>query len=129
MRAVEAEARARYRNVIKIQMPPDDADPETFARKPRRDRCCTRLPRPILSGWLKLVIDADTRKILGAHHVGFGAKDAFQYLDYLIRRAGGFTMDEMAELNELFLNPEHFIQLCEAARRAAEPDGSVTARP
>ena len=52
------------------------------------------------------------RRILGAHHVGFGAKDAFQYLDYLIRRPEGFTIDEMAELNELFLNPEHFIQLC-----------------
>jgi len=50
--------------------------------------------------------------VLGAHHVGYGAKDAFQYLDYLIRRPEGITMDEMAELNELFLNPEHFIQLC-----------------
>jgi len=44
--------------------------------------------------------------------VGFGAKDAFQYLDYLLRRPGGLTIDEMAEMNELFLNPEHFIQLC-----------------
>jgi len=44
--------------------------------------------------------------------VVFGAKDAFQYIDYLIRRPEGFTMDDMAELNELFLNPEHFIQLC-----------------
>ena len=61
---------------------------------------------------LKPVIDADTRKVLGAHHVGYGAKDAFQYIDYLIRRPEGFTMDDMAELNELFLNPEHFIQLC-----------------
>ena len=108
----EAEARARYRNVIKIQMPPDDADPETFALPAAEGSMLYAFTRPILSGWLKLVIDADTRKILGAHHVGFGAKDAFQYLDYLIRRAGGFTMDEMAELNELFLNPEHFIQLC-----------------
>ncbi len=67
--------------------------------------------RPILSGWLKLVIDGDSRKILGAHHVGFGAKDAFQYIDYLIRQPRGWTIDDMAELNELFLNPEHFIQL------------------
>ena len=58
-----------------------------------------------------LVIDADSRKILGAHHVGYGAKDAFQYIDYLIRRPEGWTIDDMAELNELFLNPEHFIQL------------------
>ncbi len=108
----EAEARDRYRNVIKIQMPPDDADPETFALPAAEGSMLYAFTRPILSGWLKLVIDADSRKVLGAHHVGFGAKDAFQYIDYLIRRPEGFTIDEMAELNELFLNPEHFIQLC-----------------
>jgi len=108
----ETEARDRYRNVIKIQMPPDDADPETFALPAAEGSMLYAFTRPILSGWLKLVIDADSRKVLGAHHVGFGAKDAFQYIDYLIRRPEGFTMDDMAELNELFLNPEHFIQLC-----------------
>ncbi|MHB1820080.1 MAG: FAD-dependent oxidoreductase, partial [Streptosporangiaceae bacterium] len=107
----EAEARERYPNVIKIQMPPDDADPETFALPAAEGSMIYAFTRPILSGWLKLVIDADSRKILGAHHVGFGAKDAFQYIDYLIRRPEGFTIDQMAELNELFLNPEHFIQL------------------
>jgi 2-oxopropyl-CoM reductase (carboxylating) len=108
----EAEARAKYRNVIKIQMPPDDADPETFALPAAEGSMLYAFTRPVLSGWLKLVLDADSRKVLGAHHVGFGAKDAFQYIDYLIRRPEGFTMDDMAELNELFLNPEHFIQLC-----------------
>ena len=108
----EAEARAKYRNVIKIQMPPDDADPETFALPAAEGSMMYAFTRPILSGWLKLVLDADSRKVLGAHHVGFGAKDAFQYIDYLIRRPEGFTIDDMAELNELFLNPEHFIQLC-----------------
>ncbi len=107
----EAEARAKYRNVIKIQMPPDDADPETFALPAAEGSMLYAFTRPILSGWLKLVIDADSRRILGAHHVGFGAKDAFQYIDYLIRRPEGWTIDDMAELNELFLNPEHFIQL------------------
>lgn len=108
----EAEARARYRNVIKIQMPPDDADPESFALPAAEGSMLFAFTRPVLSGWLKLVIDADSRRILGAHHVGFGAKDAFQYIDYLIRQPGGWTMDQMAELDELFLNPEHFIQLC-----------------
>jgi dihydrolipoamide dehydrogenase len=107
----EAEARAKYPNVIKIQMPPDDADPETFALPAAEGSMLYAFTRPVLSGWLKLVIDADSRKILGAHHVGYGAKDAFQYIDYLIRRPEGFTMDQIAELNELFLNPEHFIQL------------------
>ncbi|HEV2931654.1 MAG TPA: FAD-dependent oxidoreductase [Streptosporangiaceae bacterium] len=108
----EAEARAKYRNVIKIQMPPDDADPETFALPAAEGSMLYAFTRPVLSGWLKLVLDADSRRVLGAHHVGFGAKDAFQYIDYLIRRPEGFTIDDMAELNELFLNPEHFIQLC-----------------
>ena len=72
--------------------------------------------RPVLSGWFKLVIAAESRKIVGAHHVGFGAKDAFQYIDYLIRRPEGLTIDDMAELNELFLNPEHFIQLSGCGR-------------
>ena len=108
----EAEARARYRNVIKIQMPPDDADPESFALPAAEGSMLYAFTRPVLSGWLKLVIDADSRRVLGAHHVGYGAKDAFQYIDYLIRQPGGWTMDQMAELDELFLNPEHFIQLC-----------------
>lgn len=117
----EAEAQARYRNVIKIQMPPDDADPETFALPAAEGSMLYAFTRPILSGWLKLVIDADSRKVLGAHHVGYGAKDAFQYIDYLIRQPGGFTMDQMAELNELFLNPEHFIQLCRLRAGQASP--------
>ena len=108
----ESEARTRYRNVIKIQMPPDDADPESFALPAAEGSMLYAFTRPVLSGWLKLVIDADSRRILGAHHVGYGAKDAFQYIDYLIRQPGGWTMDQMAELDELFLNPEHFIQLC-----------------
>ena len=87
------------------------ADPESFALPAAEGSMLYAFTRPLLSGWLKLVIDADSRKILGAHHVGFGAKDAFQYIDYLIRQPQGWTMDEMAELNELFLNPEHFIQL------------------
>ena len=67
---------------------------------------------PELSGFQKAVIDSDTRRVLGFHHVGFGAKDAFQYLDHLMRRPGGITIDEMGQMNELFLNADHFIQLC-----------------
>jgi 2-oxopropyl-CoM reductase (carboxylating) len=68
--------------------------------------------KPELSGFQKCVIDGDSRRVLGFHHVGYGAKDAFQYLDHLLRRPEGLTIDEMGQMNELFLNPEHFIQLC-----------------
>ena len=67
---------------------------------------------PELTGFQTAVVDASSRRVVGAHHVGFGAKDAFQYLDFLMRRPQGLTIDEMAEMNELFLNSEHFIQLC-----------------
>ncbi len=107
----EAEARERYDHVIKLQMPPDGSDPESFPLPAAEGSMLYAFTRPLLSGWFKLVIDADSRRILGAHHVGFGAKDAFQYIDYLIRRPEGWTIDDMAELSELFLNPEHFIQL------------------
>jgi dihydrolipoamide dehydrogenase len=67
--------------------------------------------RPELTGFQKAVYDGKSRRLLGAHHVGFGAKDAFQYLDHLIHRPEGLTIDELGWMNELFLNPEHFIQL------------------
>ena len=107
----EADAKARYRKVIKLQMPPDDADPESFPLPAAEGSMLYAFTRPVLSGWFKLLIDAESRRVVGAHHVGFGAKDAFQYIDHLIRRPEGWTIDDMAELSELFLNPEHFIQL------------------
>jgi hypothetical protein len=47
--------------------------------------------------------------VLGAHHVGYGARDAFQYLNVMVKQ--GLTVDELGEMDELFLNPTHFIQL------------------
>lgn len=107
----EEEAKAKYGKVIKLQMPPDGADRESFPLPAAEGSMFYAFTRPVLSGWFKLVIAAESRKIVGAHHVGFGAKDAFQYIDYLIRRPEGWTIDDMADLSELFLNPEHFIQL------------------
>ncbi|MGH9035104.1 MAG: dihydrolipoamide dehydrogenase, partial [Acidimicrobiia bacterium] len=105
----EAEARERYSNVVKIQMPPDGL-PDCGL--PAGDASMLYACRyPNLTGFCKILIDGDSRKLLGAHYVGFGVKNAFQYLDYLIRRPEGITIDEMGELNELFLN-ELFIQLC-----------------
>jgi dihydrolipoamide dehydrogenase len=64
---------------------------------------------PDLSGFQKIIYDAKTRKFLGAQHVGYGGKDSFQYLLYLLKK--GATIDEIANLTELFINPTHFIQL------------------
>lgn len=105
----EEEARARYRNVVVLRMPPDNPNGFNIAL-PASDRTMLyAMARPHLSGFQKLILDGDTRRVLGAHHVGYGAKDAFQYLNVLVRR--GLTVDELGDMDELFLNPTHFIQL------------------
>ena len=38
-------------------------------------------------------------------------KNVFQYLDHLIRRPEGITIDELGQFNELQVN-DLFIQLC-----------------
>jgi dihydrolipoamide dehydrogenase len=104
----EAEARDRYDDVVVIQMPPKGLVDE-IALPCAEGSMLYAFTRPELTGFQKAVYDGRSRRLLGAHHVGFGAKDAFQYLDHLIRK--GITIDEMGEMNELFLNPDHFIQL------------------
>jgi 2-oxopropyl-CoM reductase (carboxylating) len=46
---------------------------------------------------------------VGFHSVGDGAKTGFQYLSYLLKL--GWTVDNMSDLHEIFLNAEHFVQL------------------
>ncbi len=105
----EAEARERYDDVVVIQMPPKGIRDDELALPCAEGSMLYAFTRPELTGFQKAIYDAKSRLLLGAHHVGFGAKDAFQYLDHLIRK--GITVDEMGEMNELFLNPDHFIQL------------------
>jgi pyruvate/2-oxoglutarate dehydrogenase complex dihydrolipoamide dehydrogenase (E3) component len=109
----EAEARAACDEVIVIQMPPyvEGLDTEHLPLPCAEGTMLYAFRRPELSGFQKLVVDGTTRKVLGAHHCGYGAKDAFQYLDHLIHRPEGLTIDELGWMNELFLNPEHFVQL------------------
>jgi 2-oxopropyl-CoM reductase (carboxylating) len=108
----EEEARERYDDVIVIQMPPDGVGMEEIPLPLAERTMLYGFARPELSGFQKCVVDGTSRRVVGAHHVGYGAKDAFQYLDYLIHRPQGLTIDEMGNMSELFLNPEHFIQLC-----------------
>jgi 2-oxopropyl-CoM reductase (carboxylating) len=105
----EDEARERYRDVVILKMPPDNTNGLDIGL-PAADRTMLyALAEPRLSGFQKLIVDGSTRRVLGAHHIGYGAKDAFQYLNILVRR--GLTIDELGEMDELFLNPTHFIQL------------------
>jgi pyruvate/2-oxoglutarate dehydrogenase complex dihydrolipoamide dehydrogenase (E3) component len=105
----EKEARAHYRNVVVLKMPPDNPNGLDIGL-PASDRTMLyAMAHPRMSGFQKLILDGDSRRVLGAHHVGYGAKDAFQYLNVLVRR--GLTIDELGDMDELFLNPTHFIQL------------------
>ncbi len=118
----EEEARKKYKNVVVIKVPvgerPKRTKPETFIPGYPGNALpvCGRMHTlnllyygRNLNGMLKAVIDADSRKYLGFHHVGDGAKVSFQYLSYLLKV--GWSVDQMSELNEVFLNAEHFIQL------------------
>ena len=118
----EEEARKQYKNVVVIKVPvgerPKGVRPEQYV--PGYSGMvlpiCGRMHTlnwlyygKNMQGMLKAVIDADSRRYLGFHHVGDGAKVAFQYLSYLLKT--GWTVDQMTEMNEIFLNAEHFIQL------------------
>ena len=105
----EAEAREKFANVVVIKMPVDGIPPEDFGLPAGDGSMLYACAIPPLSGFFKVVIDGDSRKLVGAHYVGYGVKNAFQYLDELIRK--GITIDEMGQLNELFLN-DLMIQLC-----------------
>jgi pyruvate/2-oxoglutarate dehydrogenase complex dihydrolipoamide dehydrogenase (E3) component len=106
----EEEARQRCRNVVVLKLPPDNPDGHSVAL-PTGDRMMLyAMMKPHLSGFQKLVVDGDTRRILGAFHVGCGAKDGFQYLAAMARK--GLTVDELGEMDELFISPSYFIQLC-----------------
>jgi len=105
----EEEARRTHKNVVIIKMPPPNPDGLNIPL-PASDRTMLyAFTKPHMSGFQKLIVDGDTRRVLGAHDVGYGAKDGFQYLCAMWKR--GLTIDDLAEMDELFLNPTHFIQL------------------
>jgi len=115
----ETEARAQYDNIVKIQLPPDGVPHEYCAFPAGEGTMMFACRFPEFTGFAKLVIDADTRKIVGAHYCGRGVKNVFQYLDHLVRRPEGVTIDQMGALNELQVN-ELFIQLCRLRAGNAE---------
>ncbi len=113
----EEEARQRYANVKIMKLPPDNPNGLDIGL-PAGDRMMLYLmAKPRMSGFQKLIIDGDTRKILGAFHIGYGAKDGFQYLNYLVKK--GLAIDDLADMDELFISPSYFIQLCRL--RAGDP--------
>lgn len=115
----EREAREQYGDVIVIQMPPPGVPFGDIPLPCAEGTMLLAFTHPELTGFQKAVFDAKSRRLVGAHHVGFGAKDGFQYLDFLINKVG-ITIDQLAEMTELFLNPSHFIQLSRLRAGAQE---------
>lgn len=65
------------------------------------------------TGFQKMLYDGPSGKVLGLHHVGYGAKDSFSYLAYLMEK--GLTVEQLAEMTELFMNSSRFIQMARQA--------------
>ncbi len=118
----EEKAREKYGDVVIIRVPwgprPKNTRPETYIPGFENQGLpvCGRVHTLNLlfygenrNGMMKAIVDPASRKYVGFHSIGDGAKDGFQYLSYLLKT--GWTIDEMAKLHEIFLNPEHFIQL------------------
>ena len=118
----EQEAREKYGDVLVIRVPwgkrPKKTEPLTYISNFENQGLpvCGRAHSLNLffygenrNGLHKAIVDPKTRRFLGFHHVGDGAKTGFQYLSYLLKQ--GWTVDQMANLHEIFLNAEHFVQL------------------
>ena len=68
----EQEARERFENVVIIKMPPNNPNGLNIGL-PASDRVMLyAMSQPHLSGFQKLVIDGDSRRIVGAHHAHNG---------------------------------------------------------
>jgi 2-oxopropyl-CoM reductase (carboxylating) len=105
----ERAAREAVGQVVTIQLPPPELDPGETPLPMAEGSMLYGFTLPERTGFQKCVIDAGSRRILGVHHAGYGAKDAFQYLHYLISRPQGLTIDELGDMNELYVSPDYFI--------------------
>jgi len=105
----ERQARERLRSVVTIQVPPPELSPHETPLPMAEGSMIYGFTMPERTGFQKCVIDAESRRVVGIHHAGHGAKNAFSYLHHLMTRPEGFTIDELGNLNELYISPEYFI--------------------
>jgi 2-oxopropyl-CoM reductase (carboxylating) len=105
----ERQARERFRRVVTIQVPPAGMLPSETPLPMAEGSMLYGFTLPERTGYQKCVIDADSRRVVGIHHAGYGAKDAFQYLHHLISRPEGLTIDQLGDMNELYISSDYFI--------------------
>lgn len=116
-------ARARFGEVVTIQVPPPGMALGDTPLPMAEGSMIYGFTRPERTGFQKCVIDARTRRVVGIQHAGYGAKDAFQYLHHLMTRPGGLTIDELGDMNELYISPDYFIGYARLRSGQATPSG------
>ena len=105
----EEEARARYPNVVTIRMPPINPNGLDIGL-PASDRVMLyAMAKPRLSGFQKLVFDGDTPACARRAPCRLRRPRRVPVSQRLVKQ--GLTIDELGDMDELFLNPTHFIQL------------------
>jgi dihydrolipoamide dehydrogenase len=119
----ERAAREKFGDVVTIQVPPPDLAPGDTPLPMAEGSMLYGFTIPERTGFQKCVIDARSRRVVGIHHAGYGAKDAFQYLHHLISRPGGLTIDELGDMNELYVSPDYFIGYARLRSSQAELTG------
>jgi dihydrolipoamide dehydrogenase len=105
----ERAATEKFGDVVTIQVPPPGLAPGDTPLPMAEGSMLYGFTIPERTGFQKCVIDARSRRVVGIHHAGYGAKDAFQYLHHLISRPEGLTIDELGDMNELYVSPDYFI--------------------
>jgi len=105
----EREARERIGDVVTIQVPPPELAPHETPLPMSEGSMIYGFTMPERTGFQKCVVDARTRRVVGIHHAGHGAKSAFSYLHHLMTRPEGLTIDELACMNELYISADYFI--------------------
>ncbi len=108
----ENAARERYDDVRVLRMGIGDAAKPGITPMAERMMLMGHF-FPERTGFQKMIYEGRSGRVLGLHHVGYGAKDSFSYLAYLMEK--GLTVGELAEMTELFMNSARFIQMARAA--------------
>ncbi|MBU1695847.1 MAG: FAD-dependent oxidoreductase [Proteobacteria bacterium] len=108
----EKQAKERFKHTRILKMGAIDLEKPGITPMAERMMLMGHL-YPEKTGFQKLIYDAGSGKVLGLHHVGYGAKDSFTYLAYLIER--GLTVDQLSEMTELFMDSGRFIQMARLA--------------
>jgi dihydrolipoamide dehydrogenase len=96
----EEAARKEYKNVSVLMIPP-------MAPYPVGNRSFWLANiDPALTGMLKIVVDKDSRKVLGAHLASYSGKNAMHYIAHLMKH--GLTIDELSEIIEVYPDNDAF---------------------